>query len=269
MFHDYYKILGLKRTASIQEIKAAYRRLAHKYHPDKSIEPEAHEKFALINEAYSTLSNPESKDKYDAEYLMSYALFLGFKPSDLQTNSPESNAKRRKRKYRVVNVKRKKNEYSPFHIKLAKGFNIFCFVFTCLLFIDYFLPEQIIEQNALLVPNFDFISHGNNSTILIKTQSFTFPYNYDLLPRNVYKNETIHIGVTPLFRIKKTLSIDFQKPSKATVSPHYGIYSVFIFFPLFLLLTSMAGSIIRKDKSAIVSFSMASGILIVIVLAMM
>lgn len=60
---DYYKILGVNREASEEEIKKAYRRLAHKYHPDKPGGDE--KKFKEINEAYQVLSNKEKRSQYD------------------------------------------------------------------------------------------------------------------------------------------------------------------------------------------------------------
>ncbi len=60
---DYYEILGVKKNASEEEIKKAYRRLAHKYHPDKGGGDEA--KFKEINEAYQVLGNKEKRVQYD------------------------------------------------------------------------------------------------------------------------------------------------------------------------------------------------------------
>jgi molecular chaperone DnaJ len=62
---DYYEILGLKKGATLEEIKRAYKELAKKYHPDVSKEHEAEKKFKEINHAYSVLSDPEKKQNYD------------------------------------------------------------------------------------------------------------------------------------------------------------------------------------------------------------
>lgn len=65
-FIDYYKILGLEKNASDDDIKKAYRKLARKYHPDLNPnDKEAHTRFQQINEANEVLSDPEKRKKYD------------------------------------------------------------------------------------------------------------------------------------------------------------------------------------------------------------
>jgi curved DNA-binding protein len=64
-FKDYYASLGLERGASEADIKKAYRKLAHKYHPDVSKEPGAEARFKEIAEAYQTLRDPEKRTAYD------------------------------------------------------------------------------------------------------------------------------------------------------------------------------------------------------------
>ncbi|GMH71086.1 hypothetical protein TL16_g05566 [Triparma laevis f. inornata] len=64
--NDYYKVLGLKRSASQKDIKKAYRKLALQYHPDKNPDdPKASDKFMLVSEAYNTLGDEEMKRIYD------------------------------------------------------------------------------------------------------------------------------------------------------------------------------------------------------------
>jgi molecular chaperone DnaJ len=62
---DYYKVLGVDRKASQDDIKKAYRRLARKYHPDTSSEPDAEERFKAISEAHDVLSDEEKRRAYD------------------------------------------------------------------------------------------------------------------------------------------------------------------------------------------------------------
>ncbi len=67
MAKDYYETLGINRSASAEEIKRAYRRLALKYHPDRASkgDKEAEQKFKEASEAYQILSDPQKKSQYD------------------------------------------------------------------------------------------------------------------------------------------------------------------------------------------------------------
>ncbi len=64
-YKDYYKIMGVSRDASQDEIKRAYRKLARKYHPDVSKEADAEAKFKEVGEAYEVLKDPEKRAAYD------------------------------------------------------------------------------------------------------------------------------------------------------------------------------------------------------------
>ena len=64
-YKDYYKILGVSRDASQDDIKKAYRRLARKYHPDVSKEADAEDKFKEVGEAYEVLRDAQKRAQYD------------------------------------------------------------------------------------------------------------------------------------------------------------------------------------------------------------
>ncbi len=64
-FKDYYSVLGVEPGADEKAVKSAYRRLARKYHPDVSKEPDAEERFKSVSEAYEVLGNAERRAEYD------------------------------------------------------------------------------------------------------------------------------------------------------------------------------------------------------------
>jgi len=88
---DYYKILGINKTASVDDIKKAYRKLAMKYHPDHAKgDKNAEEKFKSISEAYAVLSDKEKRQQYDtygsAGFHQKFSqedIFRGFDFSDI------------------------------------------------------------------------------------------------------------------------------------------------------------------------------------------
>lgn len=82
--HDYYQILGLPKSASTDDIKHAYRKLAFAHHPDKAQNKAQHSntqndgQMTLINEAYATLKNPKKRAEYDAVYAVQFGAAAQF-----------------------------------------------------------------------------------------------------------------------------------------------------------------------------------------------
>ena len=88
-FIDYYKILGLPKTASEQDIKKAYRKLARKYHPDLNPnDKEAERKFKEVNEANEVLGNAENRKKYD-DYGEHWQHSEAYEPTRQQQRRPQ------------------------------------------------------------------------------------------------------------------------------------------------------------------------------------
>jgi curved DNA-binding protein len=65
MARDYYDVLGVQRSANSEEIQQAFRKLARRHHPDINKDPQAEERFKELNEAYSVLSDPKTRRRYD------------------------------------------------------------------------------------------------------------------------------------------------------------------------------------------------------------
>ena len=88
---DFYTILGVSRTASLDEIKSAHRELVKKFHPDlfpgAKQKAQANKKLQQINEAYATLSNPERRRQYDSRYPPKVTVVNPTRPAAQQSSS--------------------------------------------------------------------------------------------------------------------------------------------------------------------------------------
>jgi curved DNA-binding protein len=117
MFVDYYKILGVEKSATLKEIKSAYRKFARKYHPDLNPnDKDAKIKFQEINEAHEVLSDPEKRKKYDQ-------FGKEWKHADeysKEAHSSHQSSNYRSRQYTYDN---KENEFSDFFESLFGEFS--------------------------------------------------------------------------------------------------------------------------------------------------
>lgn len=101
--HDYYKILGIAKNASADEIQRAFRKLARKYHPDVNNEKDAEEKFKELNEACEVLKDPEKRKLYDA-YGRNWQQEKNRRPSDpWRTRADEARGQGRSQSFHYRN----------------------------------------------------------------------------------------------------------------------------------------------------------------------
>lgn len=111
MAENYYEILGVSTSSSIDEIKIAFRKLALLYHPDKN--PETKDFFVKILQAYEVLSNPELRKKYDSG-------LLNLKESKFQSND---NKREKRNKWDVTEEDEKRRKYyKEYFEKLKKEY---------------------------------------------------------------------------------------------------------------------------------------------------
>ncbi|MBL3657341.1 J domain-containing protein [Fulvivirga sediminis] len=117
---NYYRILGLTPSATEDEIKATYRRLAKKYHPDLHMNDKSNEeKFKRINIAYSILSDPHKKKAFDLTLI----------PVEIFTNSYSSNKHSTYPPHSIYNNQKKKNSQTRITIFILMGLSVFLFLF--------------------------------------------------------------------------------------------------------------------------------------------
>ena len=94
---DFYKTLGISATATEEEIKSAYRKLARKHHPDVNKDATSIEIFKSVKEAYEVLTNPQEKARYDQ--------FKGYTTFGKQTNKAQAK--------KAYTGQQEKRQYSP------------------------------------------------------------------------------------------------------------------------------------------------------------
>lgn len=122
-YQDYYKILGVKKDASKEEIKKAYRKLAKKYHPDlHPDDKEATEKFSEVNEAYEVLSDDKKREQYDTfGQSGNFSQGQNFDPSQFDFSDLFSNFGSSNRSYTYTQNNKSSSGFSDFFDTLFGG----------------------------------------------------------------------------------------------------------------------------------------------------
>lgn len=254
---DYYNVLHLSSTASSEEIKKAYRKLALQFHPDKNPSPQAKAVFQEINEAYDVLSDPIKKNNYD------FRLNQSFQPKT--TYSGEKSNTESHRSFRKSADKQKfknKDPYKNYAIK-GKFFSSFVFFFCLILCIDYVISQRfdntIVEDiSSYEAKTSNYTDHYNHE---IQTSKVDFNFNSESA-NTITPYDTINVDITPIFGIVK--SCHPASDENVNYADGYSIYYPFTFLILLAMGASFAALFVKSNETGF-SLSILSMILFIIV----
>lgn len=256
---DYYEILGIHPNATAGQIKAAYRRLAVRYHPDKNPDPQAEEIFKEINEAYDVLSDPNARTQYDWQRNPFNTIV-----ADMEVEAEKATPHHRDPAYhrrgrppvtpRPGNRKTKRElivEYLPY-------FRWACWVgliWGVLFWLDYVLPyaeKMEAIENTYVVPGrkgsgFQMVLTDGGKKIEIYTVN---PYELELGEPFTYRQ-------TLIFRT--VMDFDYGNVTVRVANVYGGI----ALFPTVLLIVSLFGFWYQNDLEFFFSASVVCSILFI------
>lgn len=251
---DYYAILGVRRTASILEIKQAYRKLAILYHPDKNPDPVAEQFFKEVNEAYDVLGDEAKKNWYDFKF---YAPPLSASPPPESPPSHRDPAYRRRRPHVVtpqnnrISIWEIIHEYLPYFSWTSWA----GIALTGILALDYLLPtttstEEVLELNGVGLYEIMVTSHHR---IIIEGESALEEFQV---------GAQVDVTFTPCLRTV----LEVSDPTTNSIIFLRGIYGPVFILPFVLFITSGLGIISRKNKMDFFNLSIVNGILILAII---
>lgn len=265
MKSSYYDILEVAHTATIAEIKQAYRRLALLYHPDRNATEEGKQKFLEITEAYHVLVNSELRHKYDQLLLFGsdvagYAVSANAKRRE-NSQKPNRQKTREEIRKRVNLLKKRRN--AAFHknyIGYARWVCTFVAIFVGLLLTDFVLPADVYVEKVEV----RFKTMQSSATDIVKTHRFEIPVNQNFLSGILQAGIPVQIEISPLFRIVRRVNIRLDGHTYTT-TPYYSIYGSYFFLVVLLLLLSGGGLVIRHDDDMVISLGFASAFFFLLV----
>ena len=230
MQNEYLNILGLSPGADKKDIKAAYRKLAKKYHPDISKNKEAKSNFIKVTEAYKFLTEVGPKPNHEN-------INFNYDPQRAEYNTRREQAKEYARK-------RAREEALYQQSVLRKFYTYFNFVaalvvaFNAVLIIDYFLPKETHQKDIISATEIYRTNQAGNSRHLYDQLDFVdlelrFPKNS--LP-DIASPKAL-LFTTPVFNTLKNVKIEFKTGSK-TLTPINRLYRLMVFMiPMAFLFT--------------------------------
>lgn len=254
---DYYEILGITKEATQREIRNAYRRLVVLYHPDKNPDPAAQEKIRDINLAYDVLGDEEKRRAYDLRFVTAWTEMIREEPVTPRHRDPRY--RRKPPGYRPPPKPTQHDlmvNYLPYTIYICYA----GLLLTSLLFVDRILPFKVTQEEILLV--YSTHSARNHDKM------------YDVITTSWGKKIIVYNGEAERFLTETELKVIttrlFAIPMEVVgITTHETlelayIYRNFIFFPLFLFVTSLLAVILRKKVEFSFNMSIVNAIVLIL-----
>ncbi len=233
---DYYRTLEVHPKATTQEIKKAYRKLAVKYHPDKSNYEDADRLFAAINEAYRTLSDPDKRFVYDTALMnREPTLPESRNQANEQGNRPQ-NKTRTQRRY-ATSKPSTRELILPYvnYMRMAPFFYLF---FCLLLVVDKVMPLETYQETAPQA-RYDFrgrLEFQANGNTLRMSNGKKISISLD---DRIYLMDHPELITLRTFFFEKFVSAQTSNGNGHRISPYTSIYTNMVYLPISLLLLSL------------------------------
>lgn len=257
---DYYQVLGVSYSASEEDIKHAFRRLAIKYHPDKNPDPQAESFFKEVNEAYDVLGDPEKRRFYDLRLSSPLAdLVQGQTPPRHRDPAYRPTKQKVYRKSERENLRELMAEYLPVSRKVI----FVCFFISFFFFIDFLWPRKIHEEKI-------------ERTSIRRTYSRNASTTWWVIETNRGHIIDLSFEFSDFFQPGQFVTVHasafFDIPTSVGVPDHIipikkSIYGNFIFAPAALLLISSIGILLRKNIEYGFNFGVISFVILLFTMA--
>jgi curved DNA-binding protein CbpA len=258
---DYYALLGVSHTASAEEIKRAFRRLAVKFHPDKNPDPEAEVFFKELSEAYDVLSDWEKRKKYDLHFENPFEAIVTEEPPKPTHRDPKYRPKTPG--YRPPpkpSVYETMAEYLPYFRRISWA----GVILTLLIIIDFFLPYRATEELLVGVTR---VTGGRDKFRYYEFNTYSGKQikAHDYAASILIYEDRIRYHQTAIFQTDMYLS---DVNGKQFIKLGYFYRSLF-FFPLILGISSVLGATYRKNVEFPFNLGIISGTFLVLTLVLL